>query len=109
MTEQNTAGLADEQGAMCPDCGHAERLHYALGHDGCHDLRCSCVRVVIPLRSQPTDPAARVVDRDGDVWALHEGRWGCLTEPSTPQAWIDLWHVCGPLTLYRPAGGDSDA
>lgn len=35
-------------GSACPDCGHADSLHYALGHGGCHDLRCSCKRVTRP-------------------------------------------------------------
>lgn len=35
-------------GERCPDCGHDERLHYALAHVGCHDLACGCTRVPTP-------------------------------------------------------------
>lgn len=49
----------------------------------------------------PTDPAARVRDRDGDVWARQGARWGCLTTASAPQAWMDLVNVCGPLEVIR--------
>ena len=53
----------------------------------------------IKLNAEPTHPSIRVVDRDGGVWARYAGRWGCLTFQSTPQAWVDLWHVLGPLTF----------
>jgi hypothetical protein len=42
-------------GERCPDCGHDERLHYALGHVGCHDLTCDCTRV-------PATPDAGATD-----------------------------------------------
>lgn len=64
-------------------------------------------RGALTLDAEPTELSARVVDRDGDVWARHAGRWGCLTVASSTQTWSDLWHVCGPLTLVpvpeRPA------
>lgn len=52
------------------------------------------------LTDMPMDLGARVVDRDGDVWARDTGSsWGCLSTQSAPQAWMDLVNVCGPLRL----------
>ncbi|RNL64396.1 hypothetical protein EFK50_07685 [Nocardioides marmoriginsengisoli] len=51
---------------------------------------------------EPRDLAARIVDRDGDVWARADNRWGCLTTQSKPQTWRDLVNVCGPLHEVTP-------
>lgn len=59
----------------------------------------------LSIDAEPGKLAARVIDRDGDIWASTGGitgrRWGCLTTASAPQTWSDLWHVCGPLTLQK--------
>lgn len=53
-----------------------------------------------PLTEMPTDLAARVIDRDNDVWARsHDRTWGCITSQSHPQDWTDLVNVCGPLRI----------
>lgn len=55
-----------------------------------------------PLTEEPTDLAARVVDKDGDVWACVPSV-GWLSA-STPDArdWHVLLREFSPLHLYTP-------
>lgn len=48
----------------CEGCGHEARLHYALGHVGCHDLRCDCTWLA---------PQTEIVRRLED-WLI-DNRW----------------------------------
>lgn len=58
---------------------------------------------LVPL--EPTDPAVRVVDKDGDVWARIEERPGSAfwTDGEVAADWEDLAGTYGPV---RIVGGD---
>ena len=59
--------------------------------------------VALPTPAEPTDPAARVIDRDGYVWASHEGTWHHLASGLVRSArtWESLVEVHGPVEV-RP-------
>lgn len=66
---------------------------------------------VLGHKDEPADPAARVVDSNGNVWAGHRGQWGCLTRYALPAPWRFLFDTWGPLRLVesaaRPTGAAS--
>lgn len=54
-----------------------------------------------PIPGEPADPAARVVDRNGRVWASHEGTWHHLSSGHgmASREWIELVEIHGPVEV----------
>lgn len=48
--------------------------------------------------TEPADPAARVVDRDGYAWAAHDGLWYRLL-PTIKGSWAHVVADFGPIEV----------
>jgi len=75
-------------------------------YDFVRDALRSLIAEPTPRIEEPTDPAARVIDKDGDEWARTVrtlgGRWSCLSSVPGDQTWDSLLKFYGPVEVVTP-------